>query len=109
MSELNWELLLTIGAGLILLPVVVLLLFRSRAALIKQSIMNRKYLRVMVFILTACYFVIISVFTSYSLSQIEKRIRTDAVASLKAINASVEHAMRLWGESILREVHHLSI
>lgn len=106
---MNWELLLTIGAGLILLPVVVLVLFRSRAALIKQSIMNRKYLRVVVFILTACYFVIISVFTSYSLSQIEKRIRTDAVASLKAINASVEHAMRLWGESILREVHHLSI
>lgn len=107
--DLNWDVLLSAGLGLILLPILFLVvIYRSRELLFRKSLISRKYLRQIVLFLTTFYLVVVFVFTSYSLSHIERNIRTEAGASLKAVNASTEHALRLWGDGILREVHHFS-
>lgn len=106
---MNWDMLLSAGLGLILLPILFLVvIYRSRDRLFRKSLLSRKYLRQIVLFLTVVYFAVILIFTSYSLTHIEQNIRTEAGASLKAVNASSEYALRLWGEGVLREVHHIS-
>ncbi len=107
---LSWSFMLSVGLGLLLLPILIALMVRRfRQPIIQAAIAKKTSMRLLGITLILAYLIIISLFAAFSLKQVEKGIRLEAANNLTAVTDSTENALRLWGRGVLREVHHMTL
>lgn len=103
----SWELLVGLALLLVTLPIwIAIAVARGRRTVIRKLLVERGVVRWLAILLVLLYLGVISLFTMLSLEQIEADIRAEVATNLVTINNATENAIRLWGTSVLREVHH---